>query len=72
MQQRGTIEILLLAQRYSFDDVIKRVSDHLKHTITSAGKYIYWHNISQFHGMGSHPQNTEKKAIKSDHSFKEN
>ena len=41
MQQRGTIEILLLAQRYSFDDVIKRVSDHLKHTITSAGKYIY-------------------------------
>jgi hypothetical protein len=39
MQQRGTIEILLLAQRYSFDDVIKRVSDHLKHTITSAGIY---------------------------------
>lgn len=27
---------MLLAQRYQFDDVIKRCSDHLKHTITSA------------------------------------
>lgn len=35
MQQRGTLEILLLAQKYGFDDVIKRCSDHLKHTITS-------------------------------------
>lgn len=35
MNYKGTIEILLLAQRYSFDDVIKRCSDHLKHTITS-------------------------------------
>ena len=35
MQQRGTLEILLLAQRYQFDDVVKRCADHLKHTINS-------------------------------------
>jgi hypothetical protein len=35
LQQRGTIEILLLAQRYQFDDVVKRCADHLKHTINS-------------------------------------
>jgi hypothetical protein len=35
MQQRGTIEILLIAQRYQFEDVIKRCADHLKHTINS-------------------------------------
>ncbi len=35
LNQRGTLEILLLAQKYSFDDVIKRCSDHLKHTINS-------------------------------------
>ena len=33
---KGTLEILLIAQRYQFDDVIKRCSDHLKHTINSA------------------------------------
>jgi hypothetical protein len=36
MQQRGSIEILLIAQRYQFDDVIKRCAEHLKHTINSA------------------------------------
>jgi hypothetical protein len=36
MQQRGTIEILLIAQRYQFDDVVKRCADHLKHTINSS------------------------------------
>jgi hypothetical protein len=35
LQQRGTIEILLLAQRYQFEEVIKRCADHLKHTINS-------------------------------------
>lgn len=35
MQQRGTIEILLIAQRYQFEDVIKRCADHLKHTINT-------------------------------------
>jgi len=35
LNQRGTLEILLLAQKYGFDDVIKRCSDHLKHTINS-------------------------------------
>lgn len=35
LQQRGTVDILLLAQKYNFDDVIKRCSDHLKHTINS-------------------------------------
>ncbi|CAF0734342.1 unnamed protein product [Brachionus calyciflorus] len=36
MTQRGTLEILLLAQRYQFEDVIKRCADHLKHTINSS------------------------------------
>jgi hypothetical protein len=35
MQQRGTIEILLIAQRYQFDDVVKRCAEHLKHSINS-------------------------------------
>ena len=33
---KGTIEILLIAQRYQFDDVVKRCADHLKHTINSS------------------------------------
>lgn len=32
---KGNIEILLIAQRYQFDDVVKRCADHLKHTINS-------------------------------------
>lgn len=36
MQQRGSIEILLIAQRYQFEDVIKRCAEHLKHTINSS------------------------------------
>ena len=32
---KGNVEILLLAQRYQFDDVVKRCADHLKHTINS-------------------------------------
>jgi hypothetical protein len=35
LNQRGTVDILLLAQRYGFDEVIKRCSDHLKHSLTS-------------------------------------
>jgi len=33
MQQRGTIDSLLLAQKYNFDDVIRRCADHLKHNL---------------------------------------
>lgn len=33
MQQRGTIDMLLLAQKYKFDDVIRRCADHLKHNL---------------------------------------
>jgi hypothetical protein len=36
MQQRGTLEILLIAQHYNFDDVVKRCAEHLKHTINTA------------------------------------
>lgn len=35
LNQRGTVDILLLAQKYGFDDVIKRCSDHLKHSLNS-------------------------------------
>ena len=35
LQQRGSVEILLIAQRYQFKDVVKRCADHLKHTINS-------------------------------------
>lgn len=35
MMQRGTVEILLIGQRYGFEDVVKRCADHLKHTLTS-------------------------------------
>lgn len=34
-KSKGNIEILLIAQRYQFDDVVKRCADHLKHTINS-------------------------------------
>ncbi|CAF1000355.1 unnamed protein product [Didymodactylos carnosus] len=33
MQQRGTIDSLLLAQKYNFEDVIRRCADHLKHNL---------------------------------------
>ncbi|CAF3258908.1 unnamed protein product [Rotaria socialis] len=33
MQQRGTMDSLLLAQKYNFDDVIRRCADHLKHNL---------------------------------------
>ena len=33
MQQRGTVDSLLLAQKYNFDDVIRRCADHLKHNL---------------------------------------
>jgi hypothetical protein len=32
---KGSIEILLLAQRFQFDDVLKRCADHLKHTLNT-------------------------------------
>lgn len=33
MQQRGTIDSLIIAQKYNFDDVIRRCADHLKHNL---------------------------------------
>lgn len=33
MQQRGTIDSLLIAQKYNFEDVIRRCADHLKHNL---------------------------------------
>ncbi len=32
----GSLETLLLAQRYHFDDVMKRCCEHLKHTLNTA------------------------------------
>ncbi|CAF1034088.1 unnamed protein product [Brachionus calyciflorus] len=35
LTQRGTLDILLLAQRFQFADVVNRCSDHLMYTLTS-------------------------------------